>query len=228
MTPRCVVLVPYLRYIEPPCEDALRGLEARGYPVRRVASSAAIDRTRSTLATTALADGFDEILWIDSDTSFEPDAVDGLRAHGRPLIGGVYAARGRRELSCRFLPETREVPLGQNGGPLEVRYTGTGFLLTHRRVYDDIAKHFDLPVCNRSFKAPVVPYFLPMVVNDPEMGFWYMSEDWAFCERARRAGHKVMVDTSIRLWHHGSYAYGWEDVGAPIVRTPAAKIVFNK
>jgi hypothetical protein len=33
-----------------------------------------------------------------------------------------------------------------------------------------------------------------------------------------------MLDTSIRLWHVGAYTYGWEDVLAPITRTPTAKL----
>ena len=129
---------------------------------------------------------------------------------------------------CRFLPETAGITLGDGGGPLEVWYVGTAFLLTHRRVYDDVSTTFGLPVCNAQFGAPAVPYFLPMVVNDPELGFWYLSEAYSFCERARQAGHKVMVDTSIRLWHYGRYAYGWEDVGAPVQRVPSAKINFTK
>jgi hypothetical protein len=42
---------------------------------------------------------------------------------------------------------------------------------------------------------------------------WYLPEDYAFCERARQCGFKIMADTTIRLWHHGSYGYSWEDAG---------------
>jgi hypothetical protein len=46
-----------------------------------------------------------------------------------------------------------------------------------------------------------------------EGAYWYMSEDYSFCERARQCGYKIMADTSIRLWHIGAYRYGWEDAG---------------
>lgn len=39
------------------------------------------------------------------------------------------------------------------------------------------------------------------------------TEDFAFCERARRAGESIFVDTRVRLFHVGSYGYGWEDAG---------------
>ena len=45
-------------------------------------------------------------------------------------------------------------------------------------------------------------------------GRWELSEDYSFCERARQAGFTVMADTRIRLWHVGTYRYGWEDAGS--------------
>jgi hypothetical protein len=225
---RCIVLVPHRVDVDAACETSLRGLEAMGYTVRRDDASAAIDRTRSEMATRALADGYEELLWVDSDIAFEPEAVERLRSHGLPLVGGLFAKRGVREFACRFFPDT-VFTLGEGGGPVEVRYLGTAFLLTHRRVYEDVAHLFDLPVCNTGLGGPaVVPYFLPMVLRDPELGFWYLSEDYAFCERARQAGHKVMAETSIRLWHYGRYGYGWEDIGAPRPRVATAKIRINK
>jgi hypothetical protein len=224
----CVVLVPFHQYIEPACEQGLRGLEALGYRVVRVGGAAGIDRVRSQLATRALAEGAGQLMWIDADMGFEPDAVDRLRAHGLPLVGGLYARRGSATFTSVFPPGTAEMTLGQAGGLVEARYLATGFLLTDRRVYADVARTFDLPVCNEKLEAPCVPYFLPMVRKDPEIGFWYMSEDWSFCERAIRAGYRPMIDTSIRLWHIGSYRYGWEDVASPQVRHPSIKIKVDK
>lgn len=223
----CIVLVPYLGHIEPACEEALHGLEARGYKVRRWSASAAIDRTRSELATAALFEGFDELLWIDSDIGFDPDAVSRLREHDLPLVGGLYSKRGLREAACRFLPGSTGMTIGEGGGLLEVRYVGTGFLHTRRKVYEDVARKFDLPACNTTFNVPAVPYFLPMVLRDQEVGFWYLGEDYSFCERARQAGHKIMIDTTIRLWHYGQYGYSWEDIGAPVARVTTARIKFE-
>ena len=45
-------------------------------------------------------------------------------------------------------------------------------------------------------------------------GSWYLAEDYAFCARARQCGIAIMADTSIRLWHVGTYRYGWEDAGS--------------
>src|SRR5215813_4903128 len=91
---RCVVLVPVGSYVEPDCDRALSQLEARGYVVRRVYGYAAIDQARSQMATDALAEGFDELMWIDADIGFDPDSVDRLRDHGLPISCGIYPKKG--------------------------------------------------------------------------------------------------------------------------------------
>lgn len=75
-TPRCVVLVPIANTIDPECEDALRDLERRGSVVWRQRGYATLDAARKQMANHALAQGFDELLWIDPDLVFDPGDVD--------------------------------------------------------------------------------------------------------------------------------------------------------
>jgi len=214
---KCVVLVPVGAHIEPECALALSALEARGYAVRRVSGYAAIDQGRSQMASDALHDGFDELLWIDSDIGFDPDDVDRLRSHELPLVCGIYPKKGVRALAAHLLPETEHVLFGAGGGLLEIQYAATGFLLTHRRLYHAMKEQCALPVCNERFGRPVVPYFLPLLVPDGA-GHWYLGEDFAFSERARRCGFVVMADTRIRLNHIGKCSYSWEDAGSERTR----------
>jgi hypothetical protein len=209
---RCVVLVPHTGQIAPPCEDGLRELERRGYPVRRVVGYAAIDQGRGQMATDALLEGFEETMWVDSDIGFDADAVERLRAHRQPIVCGIYPQKGRRVLSSHVMPGTPNIVFGQHGALVEVLYAGGGFLLVRRQVYTHIQRQLRLPVCNERFGHPMIPFFQPMVRPDDD-GFWYLAEDWAFCERARQCGYRVMADTTIRLWHLGSYPFGWEDAG---------------
>jgi hypothetical protein len=237
---RPVVLVPYLTHIEPGCDQGLRELEQRGIEVRRYPSTAAVDRTRCDAATAALEAGFDELIWIDSDIRFDPDDVERLRGHDLPIVAGVYAKKGVQDLAVHLQDGTTEVTMGEGGGLYDVRYVGAGFLCTQRMVYDDIQRTFSLPVCNTKFGARTVPYFLPMVIaeggaNPQGTGspggppaYWYLGEDYAFCERARQAGHKIVVDTTIRLGHIGSYTYGWEDAGQVVPRVTSATFRFDQ
>ena len=213
-TSRCVILVPVGATIDPRCEAALAALERRGYAVRRVLGFSAIDFGRSSMASAALADGFDELMWIDSDIIFAPNDIEALRRHDVPLVCGIYAKKSKPEFACEFLPGTRQIIFGQGGGLCELRYTGCGFLLTRRAVYEQMRTQLALPECNQHFGQPIVPYFLPML-RPWRGGQWYLSEDYAFCDRARQCGFKVMGDTTIRLEHVGSHGFAWEDVGRP-------------
>ena len=209
---RCVVLVPFAGQIFPHCERALRELERRGYAVWRVGGYAAIDQGRNQMATDALRAGFEETMWIDADIDFHPDAVDRLRAHRLPIVCGIYPQKGKRALACHILPGTRQMVFGEGGGLVELLYGATGFMLVERRVYEQMQRKLGLPVCNERFGAAMVPFFQPLV-QGYEDGHWYLAEDYAFCQRARECGYRIMADTGVRLWHIGSYAFGWEDAG---------------
>jgi GT2 family glycosyltransferase len=50
------------------------------------------------------------------------------------------------------------------------------------------------------------------------LDYWYLGEDFAFCERARRSGYRIFADTTIRLRHIGNYGYSWEDAGSQLPR----------
>jgi hypothetical protein len=205
--------VPVGGSIDPSCEDALRELERRGYPVWRVRGYSAIDAGRNQMASDALAQRFDELMWIDSDIVFNADDVERLRGHELPLVCGMYPKKGSRQFASAFLPHTRKILFGGQGGLIELLYCGFGFVHTRREVYERMEQELALPVCNQQFKGlPLVPYFLSMIVGEGKQS-WYLSEDFAFCERARRCGFRIMADTTVRLWHVGSYRYGWEDAG---------------
>ena len=228
LTPsRCVLLVPFQGRIVSQCQTALLELERRGYVVRRVEGYSAIDQARNQMSSDALADGFDETLWIDSDVGFDPDDVDKIRRHGLPICCGIYPKKGKRELAIHILPGTPAFRFGIHGGLHEILYGGTGFLYVRRSVYRKMIETLSLPVCNEHANRPLWPFFLPLVRSAPQMvatfndageriaqpGNWYLAEDFAFCHRARLCGFPIIADTTIRLWHVGDYAYSWEDAG---------------
>ena len=209
---RCVVLVPYLGYIHQECDQSLKELERRGYQVRRESGHSAIDQGRNQMATDALVDGFEETMWIDSDVGFNPEDIELLRQHQRPIVSGIYPQKGKRALASHMLPGTSFVTFGKGGGLVELLYAATGFLLVRREVYLKMQAKLSLPVCNERFGRPTIPFFEPMV-QPIEDGYWYLGEDYAFSHRAKACGFSVFADTRIRLWHVGNYRYGWEEAG---------------
>lgn len=229
--PSCVVLVPSLTPATAKCEDGIKELIKRGYIVRRMRGFSAIDQGRNQVASDALNDGFQELMWIDSDIGFEADAVERLRQHNLPIVGGLYPQPGSRSLACELLAETEEVVFGEEGGLLEVKYVAAGFLHVRREVFETIRDRLKLPHCNTRFsERGIWPFFLPDTVEDPmtieedgnvepmSVRYRYLTDDFAFCWRVREAGFKIYVDTSIRLWRSGPYGYGWEEAGQDVER----------
>jgi hypothetical protein len=209
---KCVILVPVASHVEAECESALRELERRGYAVWRVPGYSAIDQARNQLATDALLAGFEETMWIDSDIKFHPDDVNRIQSHGLPICCAIYPKKGKRELAIHVIPGTETIVFGKEGGLQELQYAGTGFLHIRRPVYEAIREKLRIPECNKHFGKVMLPFFQPLIVPH-RGGQWYLAEDFAFCERARQCGFKIMADTTIRLGHIGMYAYTWEEAG---------------
>ena len=92
--------------------------------------------------------------------------------------------------------------------PLRISFQGSDPSDALRRMIVEL----DLPACNAGWNRRDWPFFLPMAALMPDGSHHYLGEDWAFSHRLHQIGITPLVDTSIRLWHHGRYAYGWEDV----------------
>jgi hypothetical protein len=222
----CVVLVLALGPLAPKCEEGLRELERRGYLIRRGRGFSAIDQGRNQMASEALHDTFAETMWIDPDIGFSADDVEKLRSHGLPIAAGLYPQPRSTSLACELLPQTEELVFGDAGGLVEIKYAACGFLYVRREAYEAIRDHLRLPLCNTRFGRGSWPFFQPMAVPEIEVRpasdvqaaehrirHRYLTDDFAFCHRARSAGLSILADTGIRLWRHAPYGYGWEDAG---------------
>jgi hypothetical protein len=103
-----------------------------------------------------------------------------------------------------------EIPLDE---PVEVLEGGTGFMMIQRKAFEQYEKtypefkykpdhvrsdHFD-------GSREIMAYF--DCVIDPESKR-YLSEDYMFCQWARKAGLKVWMCPWMRLSHTGTYTFG--------------------
>lgn len=208
---KCTILVPTAKIVEPLTNDTLAQLQLNGYDVRTLNGCSMVDLARSTMATRAMRAGFEETLWIDSDMKFTVEDVERIRSHNLPIVVGIYTTKGENpRFACKFLREPKRVTFGQGGGLVQIEFAGMGFAYVKKCVYDGIAK--DLPVCKGGFNLEtVIPYFRPLIVpeGDDEV---YLSEDYSFWHRARRAGFAVMADTTLKIGHIGAKVFTWDDM----------------
>lgn len=182
-------------------------------------NDAMLDRARGTCATRFLEKSdADVLLSLDSDVVFQ--AEDAIRVceaameHG--IVGAIYVTRGKGK-NCypSSLPvDGQRVYFGNDTTPVEYRYVATGFVAVHRRVFEALAKRDDCPILHASsdlyrFRPFYTPFWYDFLGLGEQM---YLSEDWAFCDRAAQEGFKSYIDPSVRVQHLGLWPFKLEDM----------------
>ena len=127
---RHIVHVPVARFVELDCDHCLVALKLSASESTGL-RALAIDIARNIRATDAIVEGFDSVLFIDSDMLFDPaDAITLLRSP-EPVIAGAYAAKklGNGQLNVDFEDGVESVRFGDWAPqPYPVRAVGAGFL----------------------------------------------------------------------------------------------------
>lgn len=206
--------------------SAIARLSADGIEthVKMQGTESLINRGRNTDATYALVNGFDKILFIDSDMVFTYENIKRLLASHKEVIGGTYPLKNF-PLTLNFNPlEDQRDLFGQNRqqdnyiewckkyadpetGEAEVMHVPTGFLLVDCKVL--AALTYKVPWYqnfNPDVKTVTNYYdFFPTTVVNHTLE----SEDWGFCRVVRENGFKVFLQTRAINGHVGSYTYGF-------------------
>jgi hypothetical protein len=153
------------------------------------------DHARNTGCQKLLELGWEWLFFLDDDVIAPPDAILKLMEHKKPIVSGLYYRRNSPivPVMMRNVAGGRQWVAEFNAPDLiEVDYVGSGCLLIHRDVLTSIAP---LSPNHHWFEWRVDHVHLP-----PESR---MSEDFAFCENARKHGYKILVDTGVQCRHAG-------------------------
>lgn len=177
---------------------------------------ALIDRSRSIEATRFLRDlSYDVLFFVDDDVIYDPkDAIRMCQEvkNGKDIVGGAYVLKqdGGGHFTSKLLPNNKTIEFGPNAELQEVRYVATGFMAISRKVVEEMSNV--VPLCVHSESLSFHPFFQPFPYQI-ENGKWlYLSEDWAFVQRAANLGFKCWLDPRIKLAHAGRYKYDWDDL----------------
>lgn len=167
----------------------------------------AVDLARNAVVKHFLRSDATWLLWLDSDAVVHPLTLVRLMSHGLPVVGALAfqrygpclptMMRGRapdgqgwqvqigetrewlaRHAALRVSSATVLLP-APDDALVEVDRTGCHCLLTHRRVYEQVA----------------APWF----VGDPTRK--HTREDMYFCERVQAAGFRLYVDRAVTAGH---------------------------
>lgn len=185
--------------------------------IATVIGVACIEQARGYLYGQYKATGRADYLWmVDADVSWDPDALGVLMDRDLPLVGAAYclkqegAEKGRRS-AARFRPNQTI----DDSGLTEAEYLNGGFMFIRgdllqmmEGAYPELAYMTNppQPPCpTYGFWHPMIVPYPPWVLEmHPELGEGAqesISEDWAFCHRARGVGAAVINDCSIDVGH---------------------------
>lgn len=185
------------------------------YQTYFIIGSSNLPSARNKIAAKFLASNCTDLIFIDDDMGWHPDAVLRLLASEQQVIAGV----GRKKVDkpnsdpnvwClhRKADAGLRIPPQDAMGAVEVFAVGTAFMKIERSVFEAmIAAH---PQWKRDgeegMHADVRAKYHQFFRFDPD-DQREMGEDYVFCKRWRELGGTVWVDPEIVLSHVGTKAW---------------------
>jgi hypothetical protein len=185
-----------------------------------------IDRSRSTLLGIWKklydeGDVYDYFLILDEDISFPAEAIDMMIKADRPIIGATYSfktdrgPKGNMPVS-KFFHREKVRP----DGTLKIKWLNGGFIFVRKDAllkmienypelrWERFQEHEGDDIDIKESWALWLSYI------ERDFGVrQYLSEDYAFCERARKIGYEIWCHTKIPLLHWEgpvAYAVNWQ------------------
>lgn len=208
---KLLVVTPYHRTISEETENLLKYLETK-YTVWRASNCSAIDMCRSMIASFALDNHYDAILWIDSDIEVSNEDIDEfiLNYESFKRYSFFFAPYLRKDANYAALTLTENGFRNQylkNYRYCDTQACGFGCTLLGVDVLNTIKDAYKMKRCMSADYTCFLPFFIPMVVerniDGVEVPGAYLTEDFAFCERAKSCGINITTDRKPKVIHIG-------------------------
>lgn len=199
------ILVCAHREIAAPTVECLLALNEFGWPTSIIHGDALIDRARAkAVSQWYRANETDVFLMIDDDIVFHSEdaaRVVRLAREKRSIACGAYPVGDGGHMASRGWPG-QEMHFGPEHKPVEIRWAATGFMAVHRDVVTALIE--DMPLCYEGQPDAFWPMFQPFPLRERpgmETAPDYLSEDYAFCQRALELGFPAWLDPRVILVH---------------------------
>lgn len=196
-----LIAIPCMDNVSVKFAESLLTLEKHDAHVSFKPNSLIYD-SRNLMSLYAIEQNYDNVLWIDSDMTFKPDAftrlLETLHFENVPMVTGVYFKR--RFPTAPVIYDTLEEPGLVDGKPVRriseyseypqnavfpVRGCGFGFCLTSVKLLKDVWDKFG-------------PAFDPLP---------WAGEDISFCHRVNKLGHTILCNSFVTCGHVGTLVY---------------------
>ena len=144
---------------------------------------------------------YDYVMWIDSDIVFTPEHFFKLLEHDKDIVSGLYMMNDNVHYATvedwdeEFFLErghfqflNREMVQAKQGKLFPVDYTGFGWMLTKKGVFESLEYPWFQPLWTEHQKDG-------KVIRD------FTMEDVAFCKMIKEKGFDVWIDPNIIVGH---------------------------
>jgi hypothetical protein len=161
--------------------------------------NALIADSRGIIATRFWESDCDELIFVDSDVTWEAGALLKLVDAPVDLVAGVYPAR-RDPISypLHYL-DKKELWADPETGLLEVKSVATGFMKISRNCIERMISEYPE---RHFYTSERDKQFYPLFDHVFEDGYKW-GEDYSFCIRWRNIGGQVWIDPEIAMGHIG-------------------------
>ena len=202
---RTLVAIPCMDMVQTRFFYSCLRLRTVGEVEFSLTESSLIYDARNRLARKAVEEGFDRVLWLDSDMVFDPDFMERLSKRldeGCEFVCGLYV--------------TRRNPIAPVIYKACGSYEKDGHPNPFAEIYTDYPKDslFEISACG--FGGVMMTTALIQKLIDefgspfsPILGF---GEDLSFCCKAVKLGTKLWCDSSVKMSHVGYKNYSESDI----------------
>lgn len=171
--------------------------------VFRLYEESLIQRARHTILQEFLKSNCDYLFWLDDDiVLISPDTIEQLISCKKDIMGGLYICKKPPYHPCYLPFEAQYHDFRKQREPVKVRYASTGCLLISKKAILSVYERHEYPF--ECYKTMINKG------NNP-MEEIYLSEDWAFCDRANKLGFNVWINPKPIIAHLGTYAFSIND-----------------
>ena len=195
---KTLIAIPCMDMVHTVFMKSLMGMNRVGQTGFAFSCSSLVYDARNTLAKQAVTEGYDRVLWLDSDMDFQPDLLQKLSEdmdEGRELVSGIYFKRKAPVKPVIYKS------LGYYKNEDESGVTPVAVS------YEDYPRDSIFPIAACGFGGVLVTTDLIKRVGDkfglpfsPIMGF---GEDLSFCSRVTELGVEMFCDSRVKMGHVG-------------------------
>jgi hypothetical protein len=139
---------------------------------------------------------YSHLMWIDNDIIFTPQQFQILLDYDRDIVSGVYSMSDKIHFATvmnwdeekfkrqGFFDFLKINEIQQQTGLIDVAYTGMGFMLVKKGVFETLQ----------------YPWFRPLFYEFGNIKD-FCSEDVSFCRLIREKGFEILIDPRLRVGH---------------------------